>query len=143
LGINDFKKIGITPDTADFKSKSDYESLPQVKEAFKDSDGNFDRDTFNKFYDNALLLYNNFAVSEYTPKAAELFGYLDSQWDRPEGAILKDTTPRFTLTETAPLQSFGIDYINRYGEGPFAKQSAREIGQQQNVVDFETGETLD
>jgi hypothetical protein len=54
-----------------------------------------------------------------------------------------DTTPRFLLEQTAPMQSFGIDYINKYGQGPFAKQSAREIAQQQKVVDFETGQTLD
>jgi hypothetical protein len=79
LTINDFKKLGITPDTAEFKSKEDYENLPQVKEAFKLEDGEFDKETFDKFYDNALLLYNNFAVSEYAPKATEMFGYLDSQ----------------------------------------------------------------
>ena len=54
LGIDDFKKIGINPDNAELKSKSDYENLPQVKEAFKDDNGNFDKDAFNKFYDNAF-----------------------------------------------------------------------------------------
>jgi hypothetical protein len=54
-----------------------------------------------------------------------------------------DTTPRFQLMDKASDQSLGIDFVNRYGPGPFAKQSAREIGQQQKVVDFETGETLD
>ena len=143
LGIDDFKKIGINPDNAELKSKSDYENLPQVKEAFKDNNGNFDRDAFDKFYDNALWLYNNYATAEYAPKALELYGYLDSQWDRPEGSLIKSTAPRFSLAETAPAESFGIDYINKYGSGPFAKQSAREIGQQQNVVDYETGETLE
>ena len=143
LTINDFKKLGITPDTAEFKSKEDYENLPQVKEAFKLENGEFDKDSFNKFYDNALLLYNNFAVSEYAPKATEMFGYLNSQWDRPEGSKVMDTTPRFELMDKAPDQSLGIDFVNRYGPGPFAKQSAREIGQQQKVIDFETGEVLD
>ena len=143
LTINDFKKLGITPDTAEFKSKEDYENLPQVKEAFRLENGEFDKETFDKFYDNALLLYNNYAVEEYAPKATEMFGYLDSQWDRPEGSKIMDTTPRFQLLDKASDQSLGIDFVNRYGPGPFAKQSAREIGQQQKVVDFETGETLD
>ena len=115
LGIDDFKKIGINPDNAELKSKSDYENLPQVKEAFKDNNGNFDKEAFNKFYDNALWLYNNYATAEYTPKALELYGYLDSQWDRPEGSPIKSTAPRFSSAETAPAESFGIDYINKYG----------------------------
>ena len=143
LMISDFKKLGITPDTAEFKSREDYENLPQVKEFFKTEDGKFDRESFNKFYDNALLTYNNYATYEYAPKATELFGYLDSQWDRPEGSKIIDTTPRFTISDRALDRSFGINYIDRESEGIFAKQSAREIGQQQKVVDFETGEVLD
>ena len=143
LTISDFKRIGITPDTAEFKSREEYENLPQVRDAFRSEDGEFDKETFNKFYDNALLLYNNYAANEYVPKATELYGYLDSQWDRPFDSKVMDTTPRFQLGDTTPTQSLGIDFINKYGPGPFAKQSAREIGQQQKVVDFETGETLD
>ena len=143
LMINDFKNLGVTPDNSEFKSRSDYEGLPQVQEAFKDANGNFDKDAFNQCYDNALLLYNNYAQSEYVPKATELFGYLDTEWDRPTGSKVIDTTPRFSLADTAQIQSYGIDYINKSGNSLFGKQSAREIGQQQKVVDFETGETLD
>ena len=143
LGINDFKKLGVTPDTATLKNRSDYETLPQIQEFFKDESGKFDKNAFNKFYDNALLLYNNYSMSEYVPKATELFGYLDTEWDRPQGSKVIDATPRFSVNPTVENQSFGIDYINKYGQGLFAKQSAREIGQQQNVVDFETGKTLD
>lgn len=143
LGISDFKKLGITPDNLELKSRSDYENLPQVKEAFKDESGNFDKKAFDKFYDNALLVYNNYSVDEYISKATELFGYLDTEWDRPQGSKTIKVTPSFSIDEIPQTQSFGIDYINKYGQGLFAKQSAREIGQQQKVVDFETGKTLD
>lgn len=142
LMISDFKRLGVNPDNSDFKQRSEYEGLPQVQSMFKDTDGNFDKAAFDKFYDNALLLYNNYANEEYVPKATELFGYLDSEWDRPANSKIWDTTPRFTLENTPQTQSFGIDYINRSGEGPFARQSVREIAQQQKVVDFETGKEL-
>lgn len=143
LMISDFKRLGINPDNSDFKSKSEYENLPQVQSAFKDQNGNFDKSAFDKFYDNALLSYNNYATEEYVPKATELFGYLDSEWDRPVGSKVWDTTPMFTIEKLPSDRSFGIDYINRTGEGSFAKQSLREIAQQQKVVDFETGKELD
>lgn len=143
LMLNDFKNLGVTPDNSEFKSRSDYEGLPQVQEAFKDNNGNFNKEAFNQYYDNALLLYNNYAQNEYVPKATELFGYLDTEWDRPQGSKVIDTTPRFSINNTAQIQSYGIDYINKSGNSLFGKQSAREIGQQQKVVDFETGETLD
>ena len=79
LMLNDFKALGVTPDTAVLKNKSEYESLPQVQEAFKDTTGKFDKKAFDQFYDNALLLYNNYSTNEYVPKATELFGYLDSE----------------------------------------------------------------
>lgn len=142
LMINDFKRLGVNPDNSELKSRSEYEGMPQVQEAFKNSDGKFDKAAFDKFYDNSLLLYNNYANEEYVPKATELFGYLDSQWDRPSGSKIIDTTPRFSISPTAQTQSFGIDYINKYGQGPYAKQSAREIAQQQEVVDYLTGEGL-
>jgi len=80
LMINDFKRLGVNPDNSELKSRSEYEGMPQVQEAFKNSDGKFDKAAFDKFYDNSLLLYNNYANEEYVPKATELFGYLDSQW---------------------------------------------------------------
>lgn len=142
LMLNDFKALGVTPDNSTFKSRNDYESLPQVQEAFKDAQGKFDKKAFDQFYDNALLLYNNYATNEYIPKATELFGYLDSEWDRPAGSKVIDTTPRFTLSDVSSVESYGIDYINKYGQGIFGKQSAREIAQQQEAVDSVTGEGL-
>lgn len=79
LMINDFKNLGVTPDNSEFKSRSDYEGLPQVQEAFKDSNGKFNKAAFDQYYDNALLLYNNYSQNEYIPKATELFGYLDTE----------------------------------------------------------------
>ena len=143
LMISDFKNLGVTPDNSEFKSRSDYEGLPQVQEAFKDANGKFNKEAFNQYYDNALLLYNNYAQNEYIPKATELFGYLDTEWDRPNGSKVIDTTPRFSIADTAQIQSYGIDYINKSGNSLFGKQSVREIAQQQKVVDFETGKMLD
>jgi hypothetical protein len=78
LGVNDFKQLGLTPDNAQLKDKSEYENMPQVKELFSKPDGGFDKESFDKLYDNTLLAYNNFDMLSYAPKVTELFGYLSS-----------------------------------------------------------------
>ena len=142
LGLSDFKQLGLTPDNAELKQKSEYENMPQVRTFFSKPDGTFDKETFDKFYDNALLLYNNFDLASYTPKAVDLFGYVSSDWDRPLNSNIMDTTPYFEVEDYAPDESYGIDYIDKFGAGIYANKTAKEIAESQEVVDYRTGEKL-
>ena len=137
LGISDLKKLGVTPENSAFKTKSEYENTPGVIELFRNENGEFDKNAFSQFYDNALIAYNNYSINEYVPKATELFGYLDSEWDRPKGSKVMKTTPTFTIGDHS-TNSYGMYYINKYGTG-FMDQSVREIAEQNEVVDYETG----
>ena len=142
LELNDFKQLGLTPDNAQLKDKSEYENMPQVRELFSKPDGTFDQESFDKLYDNILLTYNNFDALSYAPKVTDLFGYLSSDWDRPLNSKIVDTTPWFEEEQYAQDQSFGIDYINKVGQGVYANKTAKEIAESQEVVDYRTGEGL-
>lgn len=142
LELNDFKQLGVTPDNAQLKDKSEYENMPQIKQMFSKPDGTFDKESFDKLYDNVLLTYNNFDTLSYAPKVTELFGYLSSDWDRPLNAPIMDTTPWFEQEEYIQDESFGIDYIDRAGQGIYANKTAKEIAESQEVVDYTTGEKL-
>lgn len=142
LALNDFKQLGVTPDNSQLKEKSEYENMPQVRAMFSKSDGTFDKESFDKLYDNVLLAYNNFDAVSYAPKVTELFGYLSSDWDRPLNAPIMDTTPWFEQEQYIQDQSFGIDYINRVGQGLYGNKTAKEIAESQEVVDYNTGEKL-
>ena len=64
--LSDFKDLGVTPENTEFKSKDYYKGLTAVREAdvFKNDSGEFDENKFNKFYDQAALLYNGYANEE-------------------------------------------------------------------------------
>ena len=64
--LADFKDLGVTPDNAEFKSRDFYKGLEGVRKAeiFLNDEGEFDEKKFNKFYDSAAILYNNYANEE-------------------------------------------------------------------------------
>ena len=75
LSITDLRDNGITPENSALLSKSDYKSMPQVQEAFKDDNGKFDEKKFNAAYDNAHILYAHFASDEFLGNVMENFTY--------------------------------------------------------------------
>ena len=70
FSTEDFYNIGITPDNSEIKSKDAYKNIPEVIEAFT-SDGKFDDNAFDTFYNNALSSYNSYAKSEFDKKVLE------------------------------------------------------------------------
>ena len=65
LTLTDLKTAGITPDNTALLSKEEYKGIAGVQEAFKGDDGKFDEKKFNTFYDNARILYSNYANDEF------------------------------------------------------------------------------
>ena len=66
LTLADLKIAGITPDNTALLSKEEYKGIAGVQEAFKGDDGRFDEKKYNIFYDNARILYSNYAKTEYS-----------------------------------------------------------------------------
>ena len=56
--IQDLADYGITTDNSSLQNRDYYKNIPAIQEAFTDDRGNFDNAKYNKFYDDALYLYN-------------------------------------------------------------------------------------
>ena len=64
--LANFKDLGVTPENTEFRSRDYYKGLTAVRNAdtFKNDSGEFDEKKFDKFYDEAALLYNSYANEE-------------------------------------------------------------------------------
>ena len=79
LTLTDLKTAGITPDNTALLSKEEYKSIAGVQEAFKGEDGKFDEKKFNTFYDNARILYNNYANDEFLENLPSKLTYSEDE----------------------------------------------------------------
>lgn len=75
LTIDDLRENGITPENSSFLSKDEYKNNPNVLNAFKDESGKFDEKKFNTYYDNARILYANYASDELVKNIDKNFTY--------------------------------------------------------------------
>lgn len=78
LSLDDLVSAGISTENTGMKSKEAYKEIPKVVEMFS-KDGKFDEAAFDSFYDQSLILYNNFANNETELKIAKEYDY--DPWD--------------------------------------------------------------
>lgn len=138
LTVDDFKSIGLTSENVTFKSKAEYLDNESVRNFFKDQDGKFNEEVFNKYYQNAAVLYQK--LDEETLKEDyinDVFykGYYDDLNGKP-----KKQNWEFNKLPNPQKLSIGLTEFNKYGKPTL---SVRELAQQSLVIDSETGETLD
>lgn len=132
LSINDFYSVGITPENTSIKSREDYKSNPVVIDAFT-KEGKFDEQSYNTFYDNALLTYNQYSKSEFDKRVLEEYSYDPAEW-RVSGNK-KDTSTVFQLGRTnLRKEAYGVE---GFGITPAPEFSTREIAQMNEVRDAE------
>ena len=79
LTLTDLKTAGITPDNTTLLSKEEYKGITGVQEAFKREDGKFDEKKFNTFYDNARILYNNYANDSFLENLPSKLTYSEDE----------------------------------------------------------------
>ena len=103
LSLAELEQLNIVPDNSSLLKKDDYKNIQAVRDAFSDSEGNFNEKEFDGFYDGALALYNKYANGEYEKKIPILHEYLDSKWDRPLEQPVADTNPTFDLKDKSLL----------------------------------------
>ena len=58
--IDSFVAAGLTSDNTVIYDKDYYKSIDAVKQKFTDTNGVFDENAFDKFYDSTLRTYNSF-----------------------------------------------------------------------------------
>nr|DAW84455.1 MAG TPA: DNA-binding protein [Caudoviricetes sp.] len=135
-----FKSAGLNASNTTLKSREEYLDIPAIQQQFKDSEGNFDRKTFDQFYDSANRTYNTFVQDDLEGKflhkmvtsPLDLFADEDTETQVPLFVVQKVTNPT--------LKSQGINGL--FGEGA-AKLSMRQAAQTQKVFDTKTGQELD
>ena len=142
LTLTDLKTAGITPDNTALLSKEEYKSIAGVQEAFKGEDGKFDEKKFNTFYDNARILYNNYANDEFLENLPSKLTYSEDEWYAPKDAVYRQSSPIIIKNQRPIDYDQGIKYLTEITTGT-NDLSIREQAQNEKVFDFETGQFLD
>ena len=142
LTLTDLKTAGITPDNTALLSKEEYKSIAGVQEAFKGDDGKFDEKRFNTFYDNARILYSNYANDEFLENLPSKLTYSEDEWYAPKDAIYRQSSPVIVKNQRPIDYDQGIKYLTEITTGT-NDLSIREQAQNEKVFDFETGQFLD
>ena len=140
LSLAELEQLNIVPDNSSLLKKDDYKNIQAVRDAFSDSEGNFNEKEFDGFYDGALALYNKYANSEYEKKIPILHEYLDSKWDRPLEQPVADTNPTFDLKDNGLRDPYKTYILQK--DDDFESKTPKEIAESQEVVDPVTGESL-
>ena len=142
LTLTDLKTAGITPDNTALLSKEEYKGIAGVQEAFKGDDGKFDEKKFNTFYDNARILYNNYANDSFLESLPSKLTYSEDEWYAPKDAIYRQSSPIIVKNQRPIDYDQGIKYLTEITTGT-NDLSIREQAQNEKVFDFETGQFLD
>jgi hypothetical protein len=139
LSITDFYNAGITPNNTEIKSKDYYKSVPAVVDAFTEN-GTFNENKFEKFYNSALLTYNQYSSDEYEKHVLNEFDYDPAEWRKPIGSKKKDTTTYFQIgNHNLRQDAYGIENL---GIKTSKNYSTRELAQMNKVRDA-NGNILD
>lgn len=134
-----FKDIGMDASNTQMLSKDKYLKSKFIQEnnLFKDDTGNFSEEKFDKFYNQKLAEWNTFSKdANYTRPKYDLFDY--RRFTEPNAKV---KNPNITLQkiENPWETTIGEGLINKTYESPL---SARELAQKNEVIDYETGESL-
>lgn len=138
--LSELMDHGINPSNTSLKSKEDYVNVPQVQQAFKKQDGTFDEDSYNKYYEGVLHVYNQFVNDEFADNVMESFNYGPNS--TAAVSIGKREQPGIYLRKIAnpTAKTYGLNSV--FGEGK-DQLSYREAAQNNRVWDYENKKWLD
>lgn len=135
--IQDLANYGITTDNSSLQNRDFYKNVPAIQEAFTDNNGHFDNAKYNKFYDDALYLYNVAEESNIIGNIINTYEYAPGDIFAPIGAKRKDSNARIYQTINPERRSISLTSIGKISD---PTMSVREIGQTSNVFNWETQE---
>lgn len=137
--FGDLAAEGLTADNTGLESRDHYKSISKVQETFVDKDGNFDETTFNNFYDNMLILYNDYAKQDYEKILLDNVEYNPDVWWAPKDSNKMDTRTEIQFGKNPMKVSAGVNYLTQTSK---PTMSIRELAQANTARDSETGESL-
>lgn len=135
-----FKEAGLNAANTGLKDRESYKDIEAVQEQFKDSEGKFDENLYNQFYDSAVRTYNTFVQDDLEDNFLQKI--TKSPLDILSDRSTPSQNPLFIVQKVSnpTLKSQGVNSL--FGEGK-ALRSYREAAQTQRVVDYKTGKELD
>ena len=120
--IDSFVAAGLTSDNTVIYDKDYYKSIDAVKQKFTDTNGVFDENAFDKFYDSTLRTYNSFIQDSLIGKN------IKNEW----GMFSIDGDPKFMPTfgikKVSNPENRSVGISSLYGEGE-ATRSMKEAAQ--------------
>lgn len=133
--IQDLADYGITTDNSSLQNRDYYKNIPAIQEAFTDDHGNFDNAKYNKFYDDALYLYNEAETNNIIGNIMNTYEYAPGDIFAPIGAKRKDSNAIIYQTVNPERRSVSLTSIGGISD---PTMSVREVGQTSNVFNWET-----
>lgn len=133
--IQDLADYGITTDNSSLQNRDYYKNIPAIQEAFTDDHGNFDNAKYNKFYDDALYLYNEAETNNIIGNIINTYEYAPGDIFAPIGAKRKDSNAIIYQTMNPERRSVSLTSIGGISD---PTMSVREVGQTSNVFNWET-----
>ena len=133
--IQDLADYGITTDNSSLQNRDYYKNIPAIQEAFTDDRGNFDNAKYNKFYDDALYLYNEAETNNIIGNIMNTYEYAPGDIFAPIGAKRKDSNAIIYQTLNPERRSVSLTSIGGISD---PTMSVREVGQTSNVFNWET-----
>lgn len=133
--IQDLADYGITTDNSSLQNRDYYKNIPAIQEAFTDDHGNFDNAKYNKFYDDALYLYNEAETNNIIGNIMNTYEYAPGDIFAPIGAKRKDSNAIIYQTMNPERRSVSLTSIGGISD---PTMSVREVGQTSNVFNWET-----
>ena len=140
--LADFKELGVTADNTSFKSRDYYKGLKDVRESpmFFNENDEFSESKFDKFYDQAAILYNNYANEDVFRNLANSKTYNPWEWWNSDASKIEDYSPFITTGKNKQAVTRSVKEFGVATESPF---SIRELAQRNNYYDVTTGEWSD
>ena len=136
--LEDLYAHGITPENTGIKERDEYKKIEMIKEKFSDKEGKFDEKLFDTFYDNMLLIFNEYQNRDFSEKAIDVIETSPLDWTNLGGKKY-DTDAIVHITNLPNKYTMGLGNIWEIGTPTF---SDAEIAQTKNVLD-ENGKELD
>lgn len=138
--LQDLANLGITTDNSSLQEKDYYKNIPQIQEAFKNESGNFDNVKFDKYYQEVLQLYNYADNAKLESSILDFYSYDPHDYFAPIDGKIKDVAPRIVRLANPERRSRGLSNLH---ETSAPTMSIREVGQQNNVFNWDTKEFED
>lgn len=137
----DFKTVGLSTKNVSIGSEQMYAQSSVIREnPIFQTDGKFDNDKFQQYYDQRLLAYNNMAMDTANQDIAASVSFYKDNIFAPFENVRKNPDTLITETFNPDRVSLGFEGFNQEGT---PKWSPQELAEMNPIYDPKTGQFTD